>query len=399
MTTTNEKRIYGIDALRAVAMMLGIVLHSSIAYKARPHRNWIHDGGFNYWAFDYLYFFIHSFRMPLFFLIAGFFCRLVYYRSGEKKFIIHRWKRVALPFIIAMIIIVPVSLVPYNIYSYYYDQGLSLHQAYTNSFHRLFKFSGLAHLWFLYDLVIFYILVLVIMRVKKLPGIRDGFAWFDKWVRGASFTSAWWILLLTIPMWIMLIQEKEIFVITDTYLIPRRINNLFFYGYLFVIGWQLQKRTDLFSMLTKRYRPFVWSGVILSVIVFALEWNVDLQSNFRDHVLGAMLGAFQVFFLTFGSIGLFLHFFKRESAFWKYISDASYWVYLIHLIIVTGLQLLFLNGPVPGILRFPLVMIITLAVTFVTYQYFVRYTAIGDLLHGHREKPDRPARKFYLRER
>ena len=37
------ERIHGFDALRAIAMWLGVVLHSIIVYKETPEINWPHD--------------------------------------------------------------------------------------------------------------------------------------------------------------------------------------------------------------------------------------------------------------------------------------------------------------------------------------------------------------------
>ena len=69
MEEKNESgRYHGIDALRAFAMILGIFLHASIVYKVNPLPVWPADPGSALPLFDYLYFFIHTFRMPLFFL-------------------------------------------------------------------------------------------------------------------------------------------------------------------------------------------------------------------------------------------------------------------------------------------------------------------------------------------
>ena len=87
-------RINGFDALRAIAMWLGVVLHALIVYKSVPEPNWPHDDSFNSEFLDWLYQYIHVFRMPLFFLVAGFFARLVITRSGIKYFRIQRKKRI-----------------------------------------------------------------------------------------------------------------------------------------------------------------------------------------------------------------------------------------------------------------------------------------------------------------
>ena len=71
---TDERRYYGLDALRGGMMMLGIVLHAAEFYIAAPppalpmptDRN-------TSYVFDLVFHFIHSFRMPTFFVLAGFF--------------------------------------------------------------------------------------------------------------------------------------------------------------------------------------------------------------------------------------------------------------------------------------------------------------------------------------
>ena len=218
-------------------MMLGIVLHASIAYKAKPHRNWIHDDQFNSWPFDFLYSFIHSFRMPLFFLIAGFFCRMLYYKIGEVSFIRHRWKRIGLPFVVAMIIIVPISLIPYNFYIYYYIHNQRYQEALRSCVQRLFRYSGLAHLWFLYYLLLFYAFILILLRIKRIKWVAELCSKGSQWLQKTNFYKFYWILILAIPMWIcMLPGTRSLCQHSIPISSPRRMNNLFFYFYSFMLG-------------------------------------------------------------------------------------------------------------------------------------------------------------------
>ena len=73
------ERFHALDALRAAMMLLGLVLHSAASYTRTPLGDaWpYHDPHTNV-AFDLLVFFIHLFRMPLFFVVAGFFAALLY---------------------------------------------------------------------------------------------------------------------------------------------------------------------------------------------------------------------------------------------------------------------------------------------------------------------------------
>ena len=78
------ERLHSLDSLRAIMMMLGIVLHASIAYIGGepsfgwPMRDPNADSGFLLWLLVW----IHNFRMPIFMFIAGFFAALLFYERS-----------------------------------------------------------------------------------------------------------------------------------------------------------------------------------------------------------------------------------------------------------------------------------------------------------------------------
>ena len=95
-----------LDALRGFAMLLGIALHASLAFFAFPWP--VHDTRRS----DLLTLFfaaVHGFRMPLFFLLSGYFTMLVYRRRGLGSLLRQRIMRIALPLGIAVATIVPVD--------------------------------------------------------------------------------------------------------------------------------------------------------------------------------------------------------------------------------------------------------------------------------------------------
>ena len=68
----DDRRYYGLDALRGGMMMLGIVLHGATFYLVSPPATMpIPTDRNNAFIFDLLFHFIHSFRMPTFFVLAG----------------------------------------------------------------------------------------------------------------------------------------------------------------------------------------------------------------------------------------------------------------------------------------------------------------------------------------
>ena len=85
-------RRYDIDALRGVAMLLGIVLHAAIPFV--PYYGADDTGGkLLFGLFEY----IHLWRMPLFFLISGYFTSMLWRRRGLRALVRHRLRRIAAP--------------------------------------------------------------------------------------------------------------------------------------------------------------------------------------------------------------------------------------------------------------------------------------------------------------
>jgi fucose 4-O-acetylase-like acetyltransferase len=103
------RRYHALDALRAAMMLLGLVLHSAASYTQRPlGEAWpIHDPH-NSVLFDLLVVFIHLFRMPVFFFVAGFFAALLYARDSARGLARNRVRRVLLPLLLFWIT-VPLS--------------------------------------------------------------------------------------------------------------------------------------------------------------------------------------------------------------------------------------------------------------------------------------------------
>lgn len=97
-----------LDALRSFAMLLGIALHASLSFFAFPWP--VHDTRHS----DLLPLFlvaVHGFRMPLFFLLSGYFTTLVYRRRGLRSLLEQRFQRIVLPLVIAAATIMPLETV------------------------------------------------------------------------------------------------------------------------------------------------------------------------------------------------------------------------------------------------------------------------------------------------
>ncbi|MBL1218625.1 MAG: hypothetical protein D8M59_14165 [Planctomycetes bacterium] len=101
------KRRHDLDALRAFAMLLGIVLHAALSFIDGP---WVVQDQSQAPVLGVIVSAIHGFRMPIFFLLSGFFTTMLWHKRGLVGLLSHRAKRIALPLGLAYIMIAPLML-------------------------------------------------------------------------------------------------------------------------------------------------------------------------------------------------------------------------------------------------------------------------------------------------
>ena len=103
--TSPSDRRHDLDALRASAMMLGIVYHGALSL-ALGFPWFVQDPSAN----GPIYVFqswVHGFRMPLFFIISGFFTAMLWRKRGASALVSHRFRRVFLPCLVGAVTLVP----------------------------------------------------------------------------------------------------------------------------------------------------------------------------------------------------------------------------------------------------------------------------------------------------
>ncbi|MEY3459239.1 MAG: Glucans biosynthesis protein [Planctomycetota bacterium] len=99
------ERRHDLDALRAFAMLLGIALHAALPYA--PGFPWVIRDSQTRDVFAMLFLSIHGFRMPLFFLISGFFTAMIWRQKGLRELLRQRAIRIFIPCLLGTFTILP----------------------------------------------------------------------------------------------------------------------------------------------------------------------------------------------------------------------------------------------------------------------------------------------------
>jgi glucan biosynthesis protein C len=388
VATPREERLHALDNLRAWAMFLGIVLHAAISFMAIKVA-WASRDVSRHWSFDVMVGLIHGFRMQLFFFIAGFFARLLYERLGAIGFAKHRLKRIGVPFVIGLGVFIPLV-------GGIWIWGLSQT---TEPMELPFKpRRGLAgmptgHLWFLQYLLVLYTLALLFAWLaKQLPA--NVLAAADRaidWLLRSPFKA-----LLLVPFTVLCLwsgssgprmwDEVEQ---AGTSIIPS-MRVAAYFGTFFAVGWWLHRRRHNLGELSR----FLKTSFAFALVTIIVHWVVLLsqpkpgQPNFALLKLASLSSAaLYAWLMTFALTGWFLRFAGQHKPWVRYLADASYWCYLAHLPLVLWLQIIVAPWPLNAWVKFAFLNTLTLALLLWSYDWFVRYSFIGAVLNGRRERP------------
>jgi Acyltransferase family/Ankyrin repeats (3 copies) len=166
-----------------------------------------------------------------------------------------------------------------------------------------------------------------------------------------------------------------------------------YYAVFFFFGAVYYDADDLTGRLGSGWR---WQLPLAMIVVLpvALELATGFL-GFRDRLLptgyiraaSLFLQSLYPWMMTLGCMGLFRALLTRENNTIRYLSDSAYWLYLAHLPLTIVLQALIAGWPLPGLLKWVLLTVFVTGVLLVSYQFLVRYTFIGNLLNGPRQRP------------
>ncbi len=381
----DSARIHYLDNLRALAMLLGVYLHGALAY-AEPSRSvWIATNPQGNVAIDASIWWIHLFRMGLFFLLSGYFSKLVIQRKGLKPFLWNRGIRIALPLVLFWpLLMVAMTIVFVFAFSYVKEpQGLMQLIVAASQDPEAAKSSTpytTMHLWFLYYLLMFSLVAAVASRWTRL-----NFDWL--------FRRKWLLALSPLAL-VPGVMEGGLPIAAPESFIPAWWP-FAYYGLFYWAGWQLLGR----EFLLDRLQPWCWPVVLVGILLFVPHYcllpvlDITLIQQATESrlptpsLLESVLASYLSALLTLSALLVGQRCLARSNALLKFCADSSYWVYLIHLPIILFLQTLLIPIALPVLGKLVVVTLVTWLLCMATYVVFVRYTPVGWMLNGKRPFP------------
>ncbi|MFC0674795.1 acyltransferase family protein [Brachybacterium hainanense] len=383
-SASTSPRLHHLDALRGGALLLGLVLHIALGFV--PGQSWLFvDADPTALALPTV-FVIHLFRMALFMMLAGYFGRMVLHRRGAGAYMKDRLVRIGLPLIAfwpLAVLSLPVVIVV----------GSALRGTEIPTDPRAAQEPGLldmltpGQLWFLLLLLEIALLVVAArgLLVHLLGTDRAGA--ISRRLGGALASPAG-IVLAAVPYALgMLAQGTGTGGIQEPLTIVPVAGASIAYTGAFLTGWFLHAEPGSMARIARAWP----AKLALAVLGTVLAYLAPVQAP----ALAAVLVPLAAWAWIHGLIGLSARFLDREIPAVRYLADASYWIYLLHLPVVVAIGMALGDVPWPGPLKIAVNFAVTTAALVLLYDLIVRSTWIGRWLNGHR----RPRAIFRSRRR
>jgi hypothetical protein len=246
-----------------------------------------------------------------------------------------------------------------------------------------------AHLWFLWFL-------------SWLVGGFSFYALIARWTGWKGLPSRWLlspvgltlpILATLIPQGLMGVSNAGFGPDTSIGILPMP-HVLLYYALFFGFGVLYYDCGDAGNRLGRGWR---WTLPATLLLVFppALEFGTG-SLGFRDAWLPAryhapvavVLQSCYAWFMTFGCLGMFRSLLTRENRTIRYLSDSAYWLYLAHLPLIIGAQIIVREWPLSALVKWLLLTVVVTGILLVVYDKLVRYRWLGTLLNGPRTRTD-----------
>ncbi len=306
---------------------------------------------------------VYPWYMTFLFAIAGMSCKYALQKRTNKQFIIERTKKLLVPFLFGVLVLVPIMTyiaeVFFNGYTGSYIQQYILFFTKETDLTGYHGGFSPAHLWFLLYLFVISLaaLLIVLLQKKCLPKFRVG------------SVPYFFTILLFVPEWLC------------QYVLNIGGKSLGQFMILFLFGYYILSEESILQKL-KNYRLV---SLTLCILSGSLYIYLYCFKNLRNELMTGLY----IFYGWMGIITLLgigqskLNFHNQLS---HYLTRASFTVYILHMPVLVVVGFFVLNFPLGVTGQFLTIILISSVLTFLIYEIIKRVPVLRFFLGISKQK-------------
>ena len=316
-------RIHSLDFLRAFALLMGVLLHVLMLF-LEPF-----DGSEPRLGASLIFIWIHTWRMPLFMLLAGFFTALSLSKRDVGNYALNRLIRLGVPILLLWAVIPAIDETTSDIFK--------LPELISWVLYDVPFILRLDHLWFLYYLLIFYGVLLLLKSITPRIFI---------YISDFKLSSAR-VLILWLPILILLSPLNKptggIFGEIPTTFGEVELGSMLFMASFFLMGLQIQKSARFLEQLQQK-RFWLPSLIIFSLIPIGLMGWGGLKdepfvfSSALEMWIANSLSGSATLLLVLSIMGFGMSQITSSGSTLRWLVKLSYPIYVFHLMFVISVS-------------------------------------------------------------
>lgn len=377
-----SERRYDLDWMRVICIFIVLLFHVGMIYNGWSFhiKNPVTFDGFKY-----VMAFLHQWRMPLLLLISGAAAMYATSGRGTRGFIKERSKRLLIPLIFAMLVIVPPQI---------YFERIANFSSFGEFYKTVFDFvpypkgGSLSwhHMWFVLYLLLYSLLCLPLMnylhseKSDKFRTILERF-----------FTYRWSFLsIFLIPLLSQIILRPYF---------PEETHGLFddwayfcWYGSFYILGIIITSTGRIWDLLANNRRIHLTAGIVLYIVMLIMfeKWEyfehlgvapdtLDVIWNINELFLG---WSWVIALAGYGKIYL-----NKENKAIKFMNEGIYPFYILHQTVIISIGYYYMQFDTNVASGFIMVSILSFIVTVLLYLGIVKPFNFMRFLFGMKPKP------------
>ena len=379
------ERKHWMDNLRWVTVLLVLIYHVFYFYNNKGVFGGI--GGFGEYPEykqyqDIVMYILYPWFMMLLFLVAGISSRYALDKQTSKQFVKSRTLKLLVPATIGLFVFQWMT-------GYFNTQVAALAQGtdlfadipdeVPNGIKNIIKYfayslSGIGPLWFIQDLWVFSLLIVLIKKLDK----NDRF-W--RWCGKANIPV---IILLGVLVWL----ASQALIMNPRDDSPDGLYNLYkplTYFVPFLMGYYVFSHDEVQDHVEKIHLPML---ICAAVACVALCWTGWGQNNTTPQFLSGWLNCLYAWLMILAMLGCFKAWFNKTNRFTTYMTKSSFGVYVLHYLVIGSLgYMMKMYTSLAPWMQYVILFVAVMTIPFALYEIIKRIPFVRWCVLGMKKKP------------